>query len=732
MTDTTSSEPLAADPLSWAKSHFATELAELLEDFPSNKLYRLDGPTEVAWLRVLPVAPENAVSAVEIISRHLEGAVPSVMAVNRKHGAILVRDVETLPLGDSLSPAQFRALLTAYADIQAKALATPELLESVPAMDVATLVDDLLRFLDPAVIGEGPNQVGAAFFVGEDDARKFHEAMRAREDLLRRFISPASQLPPTLCHCNLSPQNATETDSGEIVIHNWENAMTGPAGASLPQLFNGCGTVNRALGAAELDEDDASARLHRALLSHYIHALATRGYADEATLRTSLPAAAACGTLHGIIKFGAQPLNDLVYRKSVGELIRARVTELLDLTDLLAAGSRSLTFLLAEAYYAQGEPLRSEQVLMRYLQDHPNDSETHYRLGNLYLATQQWDKAAGILPRVASLYPSDPVTRNNLGYTLMMGGRYLEALSEFDAALTLDPTFEKAVVNRETAAELMVAAERARLPHVAPTITLRPDWSDYHYAEPAKIAFSTQMMREHGTLLIENAFPREHIEEMRELVFSGKYDRYFVEKDHPDAMQTGDKRYMVTLDIEGPLSSPVLYRNRFLDTLMRRVLGEDYIIGALHVVLSLPGARDMRVHKDHPALFRDPGSPMVTLPFAVSMMVPLMDMTPELGTTRLMKGSHLYPDEAPAHLPVQDHYLQAGSCLLFDFRLTHQGLANRSNQIRPLFFITYYRPWFRDIVNFDLQPSISLSQQEYDAMPPDIQRRFKWTRYADR
>jgi len=49
--------------------------------------------------------------------------------------------------------------------------------------------------------------------------------------------------------------------------------------------------------------------------------------------------------------------------------------------------------------------------------------------------------------------------------------------------------------------------------------------------------------------------------------------------------------------------------------------------------------------------------------------------------------------------------LAAGSAIIFDYRILHRGLANRSAARRPLLYFTYGRAWFRDATNY---PTLSL------------------------
>jgi hypothetical protein len=53
-----------------------------------------------------------------------------------------------------------------------------------------------------------------------------------------------------------------------------------------------------------------------------------------------------------------------------------------------------------------------------------------------------------------------------------------------------------------------------------------------------------------------------------------------------------------------------------------------------------------------------------------------------------------------------------------DYRLYHSGLANRSDKVRPILYITYFRPWFKDYVNYRKVPSLLFDEAEYEKAPP--------------
>jgi hypothetical protein len=59
-----------------------------------------------------------------------------------------------------------------------------------------------------------------------------------------------------------------------------------------------------------------------------------------------------------------------------------------------------------------------------------------------------------------------------------------------------------------------------------------------------------------------------------------------------------------------------------------------------------------------------------------------------------------------------------------DYRLSHQGLANRSPCVRPVLSVVYNRPWFRDCVNYEQQAPLRITREEFERVPEDVRRLF--------
>eukprot|EP01043_Picozoa_sp_COSAG02_P042018 COSAG02_NODE_3535_length_6595_cov_5.502771_3_plen_733_part_00 len=138
--------------------------------------------------------------------------------------------------------------------------------------------------------------------------------------------------------------------------------------------------------------------------------------------------------------------------------------------------------------------------------------------------------------------------------------------------------------------------------------------------------------------------------------------------------------------------------------LVKEILGPDAKRIHLGVMLSLPGSAVQNWHSDGDHLSETVLHP----PHCLNVFVPLVDMEEILGPTELLPASHLdWTGAGPAVKPCP----RAGECLLFDYRLKHRGLANRSQKgiLRPMVYITYAKPFYSDTANF--------SKTRYEKLP---------------
>ena len=119
-------------------------------------------------------------------------------------------------------------------------------------------------------------------------------------------------------------------------------------------------------------------------------------------------------------------------------------------------------------------------------------------------------------------------------------------------------------------------------------------------------------------------------------------------------------------------------------------------VRAMGAMVAEPGCGGGPWHRDGADLFpeEDPGTAAALPPYACLCFIPLVDVSEANGSTELVPESHRSPDMEPLPSVVMD--LPAGSALLFDYRLYHRAIPNRSAEPRPVLYATVARDWFQD------------------------------------
>jgi len=241
-----------------------------------------------------------------------------------------------------------------------------------------------------------------------------------------------------------------------------------------------------------------------------------------------------------------------------------------------------------------------------------------------------------------------------------------------------------------------------------------------------------QIFSKEGFVVIKNVLDPKFVDELLQDYIKTNAD-YFHYGSSADALEVGDKRKMITVELKPPFNSIDLYANPFFFPIVNRLLGGNCILGSFGSVVSLPGSEMQQIHFDHPNLFRDYelAGIMARIPaFAITVVIPLVAITDETGPTRMWPGSHLLPRGLKQKLinegATYDPLCERGDCILFDYRLLHAGMPNKSSQVRPILYSIYYRPWFRDAVNYAKQEPLLMSLENFRKVPDQYTHLFTW------
>lgn len=243
-----------------------------------------------------------------------------------------------------------------------------------------------------------------------------------------------------------------------------------------------------------------------------------------------------------------------------------------------------------------------------------------------------------------------------------------------------------------------------------------------------KMHKNTLLMAKHlfdvqGFLKIENLFPKALIQAAAETYEKGlHFDEEAMTLDK--GTQVSDRRYIVPVAFDPPFNDPALYVNNLVKPLLEMILGPQLILGSLGVVTALPGALEQHVHADYRCLFDEDKGVSCSVPtYAVTFAVPLLDIDPVNGPTKIWAGSHkTYPiDQKMESYPMHLLYGPLGSCYFWDYRTFHAGGANHSEKMRSLLYMSYTRCWFKDFLNPDL---LEMKGGEYEALSPEHKKLF--------
>ncbi len=151
---------------------------------------------------------------------------------------------------------------------------------------------------------------------------------------------------------------------------------------------------------------------------------------------------------------------------------------------------------------------------------------------------------------------------------------------------------------------------------------------------------------------------------------------------------------------------------------MRALLGDELVLDSVGAVVALPGAAAQARHKDGDFIFPFPLA--ATLPaWAVTLVVPLVPLGPRNGPTALVPGSHRR-DGSDARDQIDLPRTALGDGYLMDYRLSHWGMPNASEQARPILYLVYARPWFSDERNF--RGLRKLAVPDAEALAPEVRR----------
>ena len=253
-------------------------------------------------------------------------------------------------------------------------------------------------------------------------------------------------------------------------------------------------------------------------------------------------------------------------------------------------------------------------------------------------------------------------------------------------------------------------------------------------AREAWVKDAVACVRRHGAIIIRDAVPTAAITAVLE-DFKVRHDVHMApgQKRLYRRFQSDPLRAQAPVAIEGPVANPDVFAPPSVATLVKALMGEDLIVGEMGVVISHGGAGPQEAHRDSSFLFGGLDMEVDLPPFAMTLLIPLVDVTLGMGPTEFWPGSHKQRDrETVLQDPPARMALSAGSVLLLDARIMHRGGANVTGPVRPTVYFSYHRRWYAESSGYEEKPQVRVTPQMLSRLPEAHRSLFTWALHLNR
>jgi len=214
---------------------------------------------------------------------------------------------------------------------------------------------------------------------------------------------------------------------------------------------------------------------------------------------------------------------------------------------------------------------------------------------------------------------------------------------------------------------------------------------------PEQLIECKQRFDRDGYVVLENLIAPAHVQRLKEALLSVEARHGFgYAKTSFEGLNTVRINNLLAYDEafwDVPLQPSVL-------ALAESLLDRELLLSSLCSLTMGPGQTAQPLHEDTQQL----ALPRPRPPLAVNAMWALSDFTEANGATRIVPGSHKL-DHAPAYgtqVQTVAATMPAGSVMLFDSALWHQGGANTTDERRYALSCYYCAGWMRQQENLQL------------------------------
>jgi ectoine hydroxylase-related dioxygenase (phytanoyl-CoA dioxygenase family) len=217
---------------------------------------------------------------------------------------------------------------------------------------------------------------------------------------------------------------------------------------------------------------------------------------------------------------------------------------------------------------------------------------------------------------------------------------------------------------------------------------------------------AVKAVREDGFVVLEDVVDLEHIATLRDRMLED-LETILARPDAPFNWNKGNVQQ------DPPPFPPYIFRDVLVNDMViavsRAILGPGAKLTAYTGNTATPhGGQRQPVHPDIGQLW--PDLEVATPPFCLVINLPMVDMSPENGSTEIWPGTHLDTSmsawnadlKVPAdqlearrkRVPPIQPTVKAGSAVIRDIRMWHAGMPNHTDRARPMIGMIQWMGWF--------------------------------------
>ncbi|RHZ56575.1 uncharacterized protein CDV56_102455 [Aspergillus thermomutatus] len=251
---------------------------------------------------------------------------------------------------------------------------------------------------------------------------------------------------------------------------------------------------------------------------------------------------------------------------------------------------------------------------------------------------------------------------------------------------------------------------------------------------PQNLEIAIRSLYHDGLVVVENAVPHAALDRLNEKMVRDAYALQSRKENSPYNYNRGN------IQQDSPPVKDYFDRDIFLNPIATQItttaLGPRPKWTFCSGNTAMPPTADcpptsQPVHSD--ADFDHP-----THPFAYVVNIPLIEMTPENGSTEIWLGSHIdsglhvqegrHGERASGRIKLDElekrrairppcqPVVPKGAIVLRDLRLWHAGIGNQTDEVRVMLAMIHFAPWYRNPMRLEFAESVRSIMEKQDGL----------------